>query len=305
MGVHVRDKFEQFLRVPLMVVSILAWGFVIVGGLVLAFQRMEYIGNKVTLGEVFTLASLIFALLLAGLGWLFVLGREKAERERIAKADALILYRELENFEAISTGLLCELMGYEKGNLLALFPKSIQKSVQDTKAFFEHISPFVEVVQEEAVEPAQYIGNLRTLYIHDAELGDCFMNAIDQLGSFKICIDGFPVGDIDQLAVVAMSNKVGLQMQFFSLVGTAASAALQLEHCRLMLVRRGADIAFNTAIPASKLAAFNQYFYEAHGLTDPSSEESMSETKYASMLSAVCSFYAGAHIEAREEYHSS
>ena len=260
-----QSKIEQFLRVPLILVSIVAWGFVVVGGLVLAFQRFEIIGKTANLGDVLTLGSLMSAIVLAGIGWLFVWSREKAERERIAKADAVILYRRLSSTANFGVAVLIYFTANKHGNLLDRFPSFNGEDQEELNKIFNWFHNLGTHILPKLPDTDRCFECVHSLYVHDIEFGNLFMEAL--LSTVEFRRDFLKYIEVDPAKRAAgFSARIKMEVGGFAdLVASAARVCVCLEKARVEL----GSIEFEPEPSSIHFLGYCKSLYETLGKENP------------------------------------
>lgn len=298
-----QGKFERLLRSVFLVAAILVCGAVIVAGVVLVFQRFEIVGDKASLGDALTFGSIIFAALVATLGWLIVEWRERAERKRIAMADAVIIHRKLAIVTVSIWGMLISATNRKGRPRLDFFSPTVEKTDASVASFYGWLIPRVTDFRQALSEIDTSIESLRTLYMYDTKFGDHFMSTLEGIDVLRSKMDDFPRSRSTAVRAFVANPKIEEANCYF-LFEAFAQVALGLEFCRKGLVRGGAISAFEFGYSDIQISAFNRRFYETLGLPSPIVGKALSEREYACMLMDVRKFYRAAHAIAYEAAYS-
>lgn len=235
MGCSVPDKFERILKNTALIFVIMAGGAIFVAAMVFIFQKFKFVGDDATLGDVFTLASIIAAGLIATGGWLVVEWRERVERERLAKVDAIIFYRKMSDAARCGAALLLLLTVTQFGNLLKWLPSSFGSNKENLRVMYVQIQNLLRQVQQALPDVAHSFGDLKSLYAFNTEFGDHFMEVVLYIHELEIHLISFVEKDADERSKRFRTNPKGEERIFFEIVKCAADVCLSLEKCRRQL----------------------------------------------------------------------
>ena len=235
MGCAVPSKLEKFLSIVFLVAAVLACGSIVIASVVFTFQRFEIVGDKASLSDAITLGSVFFAGLLAVFGWLIVEGREKRERERIAKADAVILYRKMSDAARYGVALLFYLTAAPSGNLFKWFATPSVTNEGDLLKLYEGMQRLMKQVHQGLPNTANCIEDLSSLYVFNTALGDCFMEAVLSIQELELHLSSYLGRSSIELSRRFANSPEREKRLFFNIVGWAAHVCVNLESSRKML----------------------------------------------------------------------
>lgn len=238
-----------------------------------------------TVNELLTVASIISAIVLATAGWYVVKAHEEEERERIAKADAVTLYRKLSVASTQSLKFLLTITGPQMGNLLKFFPEPIVQEQRVLVNFYDWLQARIaEVLEGLEVLPSteQCYDDLRAVYKIDTEFADHFIRAILSITALKLTMNTF-VGYKPLHRARIFANQRSLQISnFLLLIVQTAKVSLRLERCREELgIDRGDEFQM------SDVAFLSERFYEALGVENPFIGETMTTEEYVKLFETI------------------
>lgn len=269
--------------------------------LVFTALQFGWVEKAASLGDVLTFGSILVAAGIAFRGWRRADRIAQEERERIAKADGVILYRKLSIAAIHGLGLLLRTAEYHRGNLLKLFPFTIGKSDTELLAFYEFFQSATEYASKDLLDTEQCYEDLRSLYKYQIDFGDQFLHAVEQIVALKITSATYiRCTPVDSVRLYRESPEMQ-KGNFFLLLKCAADVSLSLERCRRTLN----DVEFRLPYPVEAFVNYSISFYEAFGVEVSFEDKVIGAEQYKDMLEASSMTFGAAFEETQTAVRTS
>lgn len=256
-------------------------------------------GPHMTINELLTYWSFLAVIILAIAGWNIVRAQEEAERERIAKADAVILYRKIERASTACVGFLLKLTRSEKGNALKIFPGSVADDEGMRSLFLEWFDFQIIDLSNNLSDAGEFYDDLKPMYKFDTEFGDKFMDAIRAIVALNDTSLIFLENKSRETTEKFAKEKALQISNFLRLIRQVSNVALCLELCRKEL---GLD--FDVGFQMSDIVSLSERFYDALEVDDPFSGETMTADEYVKLLETIEWIYGLEFSKIRPSIHA-
>lgn len=253
--------------------------------LVLTALQFGWVEKTASSGDVLTLASIIVAAGIAGYGWWRADRNTRKERERIAKADAVILYRKLADAGVVATALLVYFTASPFGNLLVSFPTSPGKiKAGATKINLLELYAWIRLGAQAMIgkipDIHAWYGDLRSMYADNVTLGDTFMNIFVSIEELKMVLGKFADTSPEKSVESFVLHPDRQEREFHLLMALAVGICLNREESRKLL--DGVD--FDPRITLTDMAAVKRCLYEFIGKNHAHDDGEVTAEEYLKML---------------------
>lgn len=277
-------------KIACICVSLLSFG-------VLVFVALQFgwVAKVASLGDVLTLGSIVVAAILAFFGWRRADKVACEERERIAKADGLILYRQLNDASYQGAGILVDVVKSPFGNLLARFPDPISDNGNELFRFYRWFQSVMLKRHQSLVEVEKCYGDSRSLYIFKTSFGDVFMDVMRNLNALLEAAKAF-IKDSPEDLVKGFKQNPTFQIQnFYTLLVCAARLSHSLELCRRTLD----GVEFDDPFVSISLAEYSRLLSTVFGEDDPFKGKSMGADEYVKILEVSTYLFVHAYEQGK------
>lgn len=186
-------------------------------------------------GDMLTLISILSAGLIASLGLFNAHNQAKKERERIALAQAKIIFETLAPIHLTSTASFAWSMASESGTTFANF---FEGDPKDKKYLSENYQGFIDLCDAlipNVPEPPNFLRDLPVLYHHSNKLGDAFMGTCLLIAEIRKGLRKYVKISKEEHTKNYQASPEIEKTIFFNLIANLAKAPIEIENLRQMI----------------------------------------------------------------------
>ncbi|MFT6509842.1 MAG: hypothetical protein ACJAVO_001981 [Parvibaculaceae bacterium] len=200
------------------------------GVLVFVALQLGWVAKVASLGDVLTLGSIVVAAILAFFGWRRADKVACEERERIAKADAVIMYKRLNPVNGAAMHLLVNFVSPDSPKFAA---HSLDPNIRnEANKSYAQLWGDLCSLQDLIPNTDEYFHSLRSFYIYKHELGDKFLNVLSAIQILNMNFEKYSehVCRNDMSCFCEMPNDQ--KRTFFKIFEDVVLFLILLEDCR-------------------------------------------------------------------------
>lgn len=212
--------------------------------------------NDLTLGDTFTLMSIIAAGIIAATGWFLARQNRKKEIERIAKAECAIFYHKYDRIHLYAMTILGRIFLDNSDTILNLNEHEIEPSYLELVEHFGAVKKVIKLYSPDFPDTENAHQHLSKVYQYDDELGKLLAEVILEMDQLRSQLGYYEKNSEDMLARVFGDRRESLVQHYYMLLNLLAKIPASFEEIRTHIP----NITFNPRIRVEVLEEMRRCF---------------------------------------------